>query len=241
MDYVILTALVVGGSTVFGGGFGMLFRVISAKARDLMLSFAAGVMLSAAIIGLILPSLEQGTVICVFGIFLGAILVNFMDLPLPYIMKSRKSSDDRFRRVILFVMAIALHNLPEGIAAGVGMGSGDSRDGIMIAAAISLQNIPEGIIVTVSLRGVGVKRWRAFIISAMTGVIEIFGTLLGCFAVRVSEALLPLILSLAGGTMLYVISEEMIPDSHSCGSRAPTYFLLLGFSFMLILNAILKN
>lgn len=239
MDYVLLTAAFVGGATIFGGGVGLLFSGIGKRANDAMLSFAAGVMLSASILGLILPSLESGVAVCIIGIFLGALTVNLLDLPLPYLMKRKSEGDDKIRRVLLFVMAIALHNLPEGIAAGVGLGTGDSMGGIMIAVAIAVQNIPEGIIVTVSMRSVGARGSRAFLISALTGVIEIFGTCLGYFAVGLSQAALPLILSLAGGTMLYVISEEMIPESHSSGGRAPTYFLLLGFSFMLLLNAIL--
>ena len=240
MDSVIFTGLMVGGATIFGGALGMLFRRIGKRANDFMLSFAAGVMLAAAIIGLVLPSLEDGgALICVAGLFLGALMVNLMDLPLPYLLKRRE--DDRLRKVCLFVMAIALHNLPEGVAAGVGLGTGDDRYGIMIALAIAMQNIPEGIIVAVAMRGVGVRRRRAFLISAMTGVIEIFGTVVGYMAAWVSAALLPLVLAIAGGTMLYVISEEMIPESHSSEGRGSTYFLLFGFSFMLILNALLKN
>lgn len=240
MDSVIFTGLMVGGATIFGGALGMLFRRIGRRANDFMLSFAAGVMLAAAIIGLILPALEDGgALICVAGLFLGALMVNLMDLPLPHLLKRRE--DDRLRKVCLFVMAIALHNLPEGVAAGVGLGTGDDRYGIMIALAIAMQNIPEGIIVAVAMRGVGVRRRRAFLISAMTGVIEIFGTVVGYIAAWVSAALLPLVLAIAGGTMLYVISEEMIPESHSSEGRGSTYFLLFGFSFMLILNALLKN
>lgn len=240
MDSVIFTAVMVGGATIFGGGVGMLFRRIGQRANDFMLSFAAGVMLAAAIIGLILPSLDGGVSVCIIGIFIGALMVNLMDLPLPHIMKMRQS-DDKFRRVCLFVMAIALHNLPEGMAAGIGLGTGNLGQGIMIALAIALQNIPEGIIVTVAMGGVGVRRIKAFIISAMTGVIEIFGTIIGYLAAHVSASLLPFMLALAGGTMLYVISEEMIPESHSSEGRGSTYFLLFGFSFMLILNALLKN
>ena len=241
MDYVIFMGFVVGGATMLGGLLGLIYKRQSGVARDAMLSFAAGVMLSAAIIGLILPSVEEGVAVAVVGIFLGALFVNLLDLPLPYLMKRRSCEDDALRRVILFVMAIALHNLPEGIAAGVGIGGGDGRSGVMISLAIAMQNIPEGVIVTVSLRGVGVRGRRAFLISALTGVIEILGTLLGYLFAAASEALLPLILAVAGGTMLYVIGEEMIPESHSSGSRLSTYFLLFGFSFMLILNALLKN
>jgi ZIP family zinc transporter len=147
---------------------------------------------------------------------------------------------DRIRRVSLFVMAIALHNLPEGIAAGVGLGSGDGADAILIATAIALQNLPEGIIVTTAMLGVGVRPTRAFLISGLTGVIEIFGTFVGFFAVNISRILLPLILAIAGGTMLYVIGEEMIPETHSeDGGKFSTYFLLVGFSLMLIFKAFL--
>ena len=240
MNELILTALTVGGATIFGGAAGLVFKKTTKTFTDGVLSFAAGVMLAAAFIGLIMPSIDYGGVfISVIGIFLGALLVNFLDLLIPLI-SSRKSEDDRLRRVFLFVMAIALHNLPEGIAAGVGLGAGEASDGFLIALAIALQNIPEGLIVTVSMLGVGVKPLRAFLISALTGVIEIFGTFLGYYAVGISSAMLPLILAIAGGTMLYVISEEMIPETHSEGSgKLSTYFLLGGFSLILVFDALI--
>ena len=242
MNELILTALMVGGATVFGGAVGLIFKKTTKTFCDGVLSFAAGVMLAAAFIGLIMPSIEYGGVFTsVIGIFLGAICVNLLDLLIPIISgKEAKYNGDRARRVFLFVMAIALHNLPEGIAAGVGLGAGEVSDGILIAVAIALQNVPEGVIVSVSMLGVGVKPFRAFMISALTGVIEIFGTFLGYFAVGISSSLLPLILALAGGTMLYVISEEMIPETHSEDSgRLSTYFLLGGFSLILIFDALL--
>ena len=242
MNGLILTALTVGGATIFGGAVGLIFKKTTKTFCDGVLSFAAGVMLAAAFIGLIMPSVEYGGVLtCVVGIFLGALCVNLLDLLIPLILgKGQDSGADRMRRVFLFVMAIALHNLPEGIAAGVGLGAGDISDGILIATAIALQNIPEGIIVSVAMLGVGVKPLRAFAISALTGIIEIFGTFVGYYAVGISSALLPLILALAGGTMLYVISEEMIPETHSADSgRLSTYFLLGGFSLILIFDAFL--
>ena len=169
-------------------------------------------------------------------------MVNLLDLfiPSPETSVSDSSDGDRARRVFLFVMAIALHNLPEGIAAGVGLGAGEKSDGILIATAIALQNIPEGLIVTVSMLGVGVRPSKAFFISALTGVIEIFGTFIGYFAVSVSSFFLPIILALAGGNMLYVISEEMIPETHSDESgKLSTYFLLGGISLILIFDALL--
>ena len=242
MNALILTAALVGGSTVFGGAVGLVFKRTTKTFTDAVLSFAAGVMLAAAFIGLIMPSIEYGGVFkAVIGIFIGAFTVNFLDMLVPLITAGQKKvNDDRLRRVFLFVMAIALHNLPEGIAAGVGLGAGEASDGILIALAIAMQNVPEGLIVTVSMLGVGVKPGRAFLISAMTGVIEIFGTFIGYFAAGISNMLLPLILALAGGTMLYVISEEMIPESHSHDSgRLSTYFLLAGFSLILLFDAVI--
>ena len=242
MNSLIITAMTVGGATIFGGAVGLIFKRTTKAFVDAVLSFAAGVMLAAAFIGLIMPSIEYGGVFtAVLGIFLGALLVNFLDLLVPLTVKAEQSSyTDRVRRVILFVMAIAFHNLPEGIAAGVGLGAGEASDGFLIALAIALQNIPEGLIVTVSMLGAGIKPIRAFLISALTGVIEIFGTFVGFFAVGISSVMLPLILTVAGGTMLYVINEEMIPETHSEDSgRLSTYFLLFGFSLILIFDVIL--
>ena len=238
MDTVLLTALFVGGATIVGGAVGLFFRSTSKAFCDAVLSFAAGVMLAASMLGLILPSLECGGEMGVFttvlGIFLGAFCVNALDMLVPVICGRRLAADEtggeRIKRVLLFVMAIALHNLPEGIAA----------DAFLIATAIALQNIPEGLIVTVAMLGVGIKPSRAFLFSALTGVVEIFGTFIGYLAINISSVMLPLILALAGGTMLYVISEEMIPETHSGeGGRLSTYFLLIGFSLMLIFDAFL--
>ncbi len=242
MNLLILTALTVGGATVFGGAMGLVFRSTTKKFTDGVLSLAAGVMLAAALVGLIMPSIEGADVfVATIGIFLGALAVNLLDLLVPFTVKAGKyTENDRLRRVILFVMAIAFHNLPEGIAAGVGLGAGEGADGFFIALAIALQNLPEGLIVTVSMLGAGIRPTRAFLISALTGVIEIFGTFLGYFAVEISSYMLPLILTVAGGAMLYVINEEMIPETHSEGSGVlSTYFMLLGFSIMLIIGELL--
>ena len=244
MDTVLLCAIGVGGATILGGALGLFFSKITKPVCDAVLSLAAGVMLSASIFGLIIPSIEQGNSIftTIFGLFCGAFCVQILDFLLLRITKSRENSscvDNRAKSVILFISAIALHNLPEGVAAGVGFGTDDISNGILIATAIALQNIPEGIIVTVSLIGIGAKQSRAFIISALTGVIEIIGTFIGYFAVMISSALLPFILALAGGTMIYVICEEMIPETHSENGGISSYFLLFGFSLMLFINAVL--
>ena len=140
----------------------------------------------------------------------------------------------------LFVIAIAIHNLPEGIAAGVSFGSGNTIHAITVAGGIALQNIPEGMVIIAPMLASGMSKTRTLLIAMFTGLIEVLGTFIGYFAVNISSAILPFALAFAGGTMLYVISDEMIPETHSHGNeRAATYALILGFIVMLIFDFIL--
>ena len=249
MDMVILTALGVGGATVFGAAIGFAFKKISHKFSDIVLSFAAGVMLAAAVLGLILPSLEYGgkygILITVAGIFAGAICLSLMDKLVPHLHKLAGNDietheNPQLSKVLLFVMAIAIHNLPEGIAAGVGFGAGDTAEALFIAGGIALQNIPEGMVIISPMIAAGVKPMRTFAIAAATGLIEVVGTFIGFFAVSIASAILPFALAFAGGTMLYVISDEMIPETHAHGSeRGATYSLLIGFCLMLVCDVLL--
>lgn len=248
MQIVILTALGVGGATVLGAALGFIFKNISHKISDIILSFAAGVMLSAAITGLILPSLEyEGNftlLVTVVGIFAGALVLNLMDKAIPHLHKltgvegeAHPETKGRLDKVLLFVLAIAIHNLPEGIAAGVGFGTENTAEAITIAAGIALQNVPEGMVIIAPMLAAGMSRTRTFLAALATGLIEVLGTFIGFFAVNISEAILPFALAFAGGTMLYVISDEMIPETHAHGSeRGATYSLLAGFCLMLAMS-----
>lgn len=248
MELVFLTALGVGAATVIGSVIGFLFKNISHRFSDIVLSFAAGVMLAAAVLGLILPSLEYGgkfgILITVAGIFAGALCLNLIDKLVPHLHKLMGAEDETHRnanlnKVLLFVAAIAIHNLPEGIAAGVGFGSGDTAQALIIAGGIALQNIPEGMVIIAPMLAAGVSPGRTFLCAAVTGLIEVVGTLIGFFAVSISSAILPFALAFAGGTMLYVISDEMIPETHAHGSqRGATYALLVGFCVMLITDVL---
>ena len=143
-------------------------------------------------------------------------------------------------RSLLFVIAIAIHNFPEGLAAGVSFGTGDNIQALTVAGGIALQNIPEGMIIIAPMLSSGISRGKTFAIALMTGVIEVVGTLIGYYAVTLSEMILPFALAFAGGTMLYVISDEMIPDTHSGDSdKAVTYALLGGFIMMLVFDYLL--
>ena len=249
MDLVALTALGVGGATVVGALIGFAFKGASHKFSDIVLSFAAGVMLAAAVLGLIIPSVEYGgkygLIVTVVGIFAGAICLNLADHAVPHLHRLAGAEDEghnnkNLSKVMLFVSAIAIHNLPEGIAAGVGFGSGDSAGAILIAGGIALQNIPEGMVIIAPMLAAGVKPKRTFLLAALTGFVEVVGTFIGYFAVNIAEAILPFALAFAGGTMLYVISDEMIPETHAHGNqRGATYALLAGFCLMLISDILL--
>ena len=249
MEIVLLTALGVGLATVFGAVIGFCFRKISHTFSDIILSFAAGIMLAAAVIGLILPAVEyggkNGLVITVIGVFAGALALNVFDKFVPHLHRlvgaeSEEHNNENLSRVLLFVFAIGLHNLPEGIAAGVGFGAGDTSKALMIAGGIALQNIPEGMVIIAPMLAAGVSPQKTFVCALLTGAVEVVGTLLGFFAVSISTAILPFALAFAGGTMLYVISDEMIPETHAHGhQRGATYALLVGFCVMLISDVLL--
>ena len=250
MRLVLLTALGVGGATVFGSLLGFIFRKISHRFSDIVLSVAAGVMLCAAITGLIMPSLEHpGTaplLVTICGIFCGAIFLNILDKLVPHLHRLAGSDQEqhpdntaKLNKVLLFVMAIAIHNLPEGIAAGVGFGSGDNSRAFTIAAGIALQNIPEGMVIIGPMLAAGMKPGKTFLCALATGVVEVIGTFLGYFAVSISSAILPFALAFAGGTMLYVISDEMIPETHHSETRGVTYAMLAGFCLMLTMDFLL--
>ena len=249
MKLVLITALGVGGATVFGSVIGFAFKKITHTFSDLVLSFAAGVMLAAAILGLILPSLEYGgkygLVITVAGIFAGALCLNLIDRLVPHMHHlvggdtEPHHGNANLDKVLLFVTAIAIHNLPEGIAAGVSFGSGSSAEALLIAGGISLQNIPEGMVIIAPMLAAGISPKRTFICALATGLIEVVGTLLGYFAVTIASAILPFALAFAGGTMLYVISDEMIPETHHDNESGATYALLVGFCVMLVSDVLL--
>lgn len=249
MEMVLLTALGVGGATVFGSLIGFAFKKISHRFSDIVLSFAAGVMLSAAVLGLILPSVDYGgkygILITIAGIFAGALCLNLIDKVVPHLHKlvgpDIESHDNaNLSKVLLFVTAIAIHNLPEGIAAGVSFGTGDTSQALMIAGGIALQNIPEGMVIIGPMLASGVSTKKTFVCAMITGLVEVVGTLLGYFAVSIASAILPFALAFAGGTMLYVISDEMIPETHAHGSeRGATYALLVGFCVMLVTDILL--
>ncbi|MBQ8618698.1 MAG: ZIP family metal transporter [Clostridia bacterium] len=250
MQMVWITALGVGGATMIGALLGLMVRRIPHRFNDAILGFAAGVMLAAAVLGLVVPSLEFGGVhgvwVTIAGVLTGALCLNVLDRVVPHLHSLAGVGSDHethpektaaMNRVLLFVTAIAIHNLPEGIAAGVSFGTGNVADAITVAGGIALQNIPEGMVIIAPMLAAGISRKRTLLIALGTGLFEVIGTLFGYAAVQVATFILPFALAFAGGTMLYVISDEMIPETHAHGfERGATYALLIGFCVMLLMD-----
>ena len=178
MEIVLLTAVGVGGATVLGSLIGFIFKDISHRFSDVITSFAAGIMLCASVLGLIVPSIEYGgdwgILICIVGIFLGAISLTLVDKLIPHLHKLLEPNDieehrkTKLSKVLLFVIAIAIHNLPEGIAAGVGFGSDNVNQALVIASGIALQNIPEGVVIIGPMLSAGVSKGKTFVCALIT-------------------------------------------------------------------------
>lgn len=217
-------------------------RELSAGTRDAMLGFGAGVMLAAAAFSLILPGLAAGESltgsrwlaggIVATGVLAGGLALAALDRWLPHEHVAHDA-----RRVWLFVFAIALHNLPEGLAVGVGFGQEDLARAWALAIGIAVQNLPEGLVVAAALAGIGYPRGAAVAIAAATGLAEPLGGLFGAGIFGVSQAALPWGLAFAAGAMLFVVSHEIIPESHRRGheSRATTG-VMAGFVAMMLLD-----
>jgi ZIP family zinc transporter len=250
MELVIMVAIGVGSSTVIGALSGLLFKDISPKWNNAILGFSAGVMLAAAIMGLILPSAEavgkEGIWITALGMLLGALFLNAADKLTPHLHsltgvdQENHANNASLDRVMLFVMAIALHNIPEGMAAGVGFASEDVNNAIFVALGIAIQNVPEGLVTVSPMLLNGVSKKRALGIAIITGMLEVVGTFIGYFSAGISAMILPFAMAFAGGTMLYVVSDEMIPETHRHGFELiATYAIIIGFILMLFMDVFL--
>ncbi len=236
------------------GALPVLFgRSISRRASDTLLGFAAGVMISASFFSLIIPGIEAaeahyGSIVAAAfvaagGIALGAIAVALMNETLPHehFVEGPEGADPgTLSKIWLFVIAITIHNFPEGMAVGVGFGGGNVTNGLSLAIGIGLQNAPEGLAVAVALRGLGYSKGRSFLIAMLTGLIEPLGGLIGAAAVTLAEVMLPWGLAFAAGAMLYIISHEIIPETHRHGHQnRATAGLIFGLILMMLLDVIL--
>lgn len=241
-----LVASLLAGMGTAAGALPIFFtRNISRTALDCLLGFAAGVMLAATSFSLIIPAIDsagggvKGAAICLGGILIGGLFIDLIDkwFPDTNLLAGPTRNHDNLRKAWLFILAITVHNFPEGLAVGVGFGDGNLTNGLSLAIAIGLQNIPEGLAVALPLLREGYSSAKAWLVALCTGLVEPLGGLLGIGLVNISRPLLPWSLAFAAGAMLFVIAKEIIPESQkNAASKMATYALLLGFVIMMFLD-----
>lgn len=250
MQSVWISAIALCCASVIGSLIGLTFKGLSHKVSDMIMGFCAGIMLAASVVGLILPATEMagtaGWWQVAIGVLGGALFLNLLDNITPHLHKltgldaETHANNAHINKVLLFVLAIAIHKLPEGIAAGVGFNNSANDAAWSVTFGLALQNIPEGMVVISPLLLAGVSRWRTFFISLAIGLLEIVGVWIGYGLGAISLVMLPVMLAFAGGAMLYVISDEMIPETHAHGyHKAATYALLVGFMSLVFLEGVL--
>lgn len=254
----LLASLLAGLASGVGALPILFFKQIPARMVNTMLGAAAGVMLAATSFSLIVPGIDHGNAIwpgagvyvVIAGMLIGALFLDRVDNWLPHehfamnkdgaASAGKEGPDTRIRRIWLFIIAITIHNFPEGLAVGVGFGTGDVGGGTSLAIGIGIQNMPEGLAVALPLLSLGYSRWKAIGYATLTGLVEPVGGLFGVGAVTVFQQVLPIGLAFAAGAMLFVISDEIIPETHSKGkSRGATFGVMVGFVIMMALDNLL--
>ena len=235
-----LASLIAGAATIIGALAVFFMRRVSEKFLDVSLGFSAGVMLAATFFGLIAPAIKMGgTLKASTGILLGALFLILMEKTVPHMHRvaGRKGPVTHLSKTALFILAITIHNFPEGLTVGVGFANGNIPAGIVLAAGIGIQNVVEGLAVGLTLLRDKTSAMTAFLVASFTCVVEPIGGLLGISVVSVSQPLIPYALAFAAGAMIFVTSEELIPETHSRGNaREATVGLIFGFILMMILE-----
>lgn len=238
----IFASLIAGLATSVGSIPVLFMKDISHRTLDTMLGFAAGVMLAATAFSLLVPAIELGGVwITIAGFLIGGFFIYLLDryVPHEHLIKGHEGPSSSFSRVSLLILAITIHNFPEGIAVGVSFGGGDIEAGIIIAIAIGLQNIPEGSAVAFPLIREGFRKRKAIWYATLTGLVEPVGGLIGVSVVALARPLLPGGLAFAAGAMAFVVSHEMIPESHRKGHEIEaTLGFIIGFAVMMFLDTV---
>lgn len=238
MNAVFWAALGIGGTTLIGTGCGFLFEHVSPRGERSVTAFAAGVMLAAAVFGLFSPAMEMAAGWQLLLIPAGAVFGMLFLRGIACLSERMGCGGLSAHPELLFVLALALHKFPEGMAGGVGMGGIPTAAAVMVAIGISLQNLPEGVVMIPPLLNAGVSRFRAAMIALATGLLNAAGVLAGALWGRISGGILPFALAFAGGAMLDVIITQMIPQSCGEALRHGEWIVTGGFLLMLLVNAV---
>ncbi|MGB9824222.1 MAG: ZIP family metal transporter [Candidatus Hydrothermia bacterium] len=238
-----LASLFTGLLTSAGGIFLLAGKKKVDNLNPIFIGFSAGIMFAASIFSLFIPALERGNIYIVLATFLlGAIFVDIFDdvLPHEHLLRGLEGPPSKIKMVGLILVAMLIHNFPEGMAVGIGFVEGFSPQAISLAFAIGLQNIPEGASVALPLVVMGYSPWKALFVTFLTGMVEPIGGFLGVLLGSIFTKALPYLMSFAAGAMVYVVSDEMIPESHKLGEeKIGTFSFIIGFLIMTLLDNIL--
>ena len=250
----LIATLFTWGVTALGAGIVFIFKKINKNVMDAMLGFSAGVMISASFWSLLSPSIEMAEnlnlnawLIAFLGFFSGGLLLFIGDKLFDHIYKKTKNNKHNIKRSLMLMFSITLHNIPEGLAVGVAFGSiaynlegATILSACLLALGIGLQNFPEGSAVSIPLRREGLSRKKAFFYGQLSALVEPISGVIGALLVMKIRYLLPFLLSFAAGAMIYVVVEELIPESQSNKKKEiMALFTLIGFSVMMILDVAL--
>ncbi|SEQ54364.1 ZIP family metal transporter [Piscibacillus halophilus] len=238
MNDVFIGSLLAGLATGVGAIPVLFIKRLTHKWRDILLAFAAGVMMAAALLSLVPEALDHGTLIhLIIGLVIGAVVLSLLEHFIPHIhVENLNQSIKIDQKAMLVIAAITLHNLPEGLATGVSYASGQEGLGEVVAIAIGTQNAPEGFLVALFLIHQQINRFIAFIIATLTGLVEVITALLGFYLTNIFEGLVSYGLAFAAGAMLFIIYKELIPESHGDGHERPaTHSFIIGILLMLTL------
>ena len=247
MPQVLAAAFLLGASSLLGSLLGFIVRKIPHKLNDIFLGFCAGMMLAAAIVCLAMPAIEAvgdgGMWQVALGIIIGALVISMLDKITPHLHNltgldpEQHEHNATINRVMLFVIAIAIHKLPEGMSTGVAFNAANTANADALSLTIALQNVPEGLVIVTPLLVAGIKKRRAMVVALVVASLEMLGVFLGFWLGSLSEALLPPMMGMAAGSMIYVIGDEMIPETHSHGyQKAATFAMIFGFVAMLFIE-----
>lgn len=242
MESIFLGAAFSAMATAIGAIPVMFMRDMAHRKKDILLAYTAGIMVAASIYGLIPSALKLSNLsVLFFGILLGTAVLTLLEKYLPHVDLNHSGSTMDRSRAMLFLIAMSIHNLPEGLSVGVSYASSQYDLGPLVSLAIGLQNVPEGFLIALFLITSHVRRIRAFLYTGITGVVELIAALIGLKFAGTFTGLVPYGLAFAAGAMLFVVYKELIPESHGDGNEVPaTFSFIIGLITMVGLTHYLK-
>lgn len=249
MAYGFLAGLFVILSSIIGSVIGLIIKNISHKTNDTLLGFAAGVMLSAAFLGLLPEAFSEGSfgmiqVFSVVGVIVGAFFISAIDKFVPHVhlhsdgeIKEDNPDHTGKNKIMLLIIAIAIHNIPEGLATGLAFSEGITKEGLVIALSMVIQKLPEGLIVAVPLLKSGTSKKKTFLISLVVALMMLPGTIIGILLGTLPPLLLTFFNAFTFGAIVYVVSDEIIPESHEHGfQKNATFALIVGILMVVMIG-----